>query len=446
MQIVRQRVLERGHVERRPIGRPHELRRTHRLQVVLGAEQDLVERQSDLATPDLYAELDLDLPPEGLELVGLIGPHARLDVDLILGLGAGALQLARIPRCSGDVPRNLAITPPPLSRRPGFDLRRSDGCRCHRFGLGVRWFGRLADTPCRRGVHRLRISRRLADHVVTEFGATSAPYEIEWATRIGNTDADHPDIPMLGFSGDRLYRPMTPSGGSKWGDFLTTIAFIDVAGRGKDELGLGIGSSLGGRVYIHRVDGYIDGIAYETLASIARTLRDHRVRECFVETNFGGEMFPTIFGPVLREHFLRPGESDEHPNDDGAGWACAITPTRATGRKEERIIDTLEPVMASHRLVVHPRALDPDHPADAGQGTEYTLQHQLTRLTRVKGCLRHDDRIDTLAGIVGKFQDYLHIDTRSATEKLRERELEDAMAEMRTMGQRREANWMPHRR
>ena len=76
----------------------------------------------------------------------------------------------------------------------------------------------------------------------------------------------------------------------------------------------------------------------------------------------------------------------------------------STTQKEARIIDTLEPVMNQHRLVVCPSVIDQDYRSTEGYSSEaiqrYRLFYQMTRITRERGSLVQDDRLDALAGAV----------------------------------------------
>jgi len=81
---------------------------------------------------------------------------------------------------------------------------------------------------------------------------------------------------------------------------------------------------------------------------------------------------------------------------------CTIQESEwAKGHKEGRIIDTLEPVMTQHRLVMDEALIRSDV-----RSTDhvYSLMYQLTHITRDRGCLKHDDRVDALAGAVAYWQ------------------------------------------
>ncbi len=124
----------------------------------------------------------------------------------------------------------------------------------------------------------------------------------------------------------------------------------------------------------------------ETIAHIARA---EKVKTILVESNFGDGMFNTLLEPVLRRIY-----------------PCTVEEVRSTGQKERRIIDTLEPVLNQHRLVVDAALLR----ADQKDEPKFQLFHQLTRITRDRGSLRHDDRLDALAMAISYWTAWLSRD------------------------------------
>ena len=105
--------------------------------------------------------------------------------------------------------------------------------------------------------------------------------------------------------------------------------------------------------------------------------------------------------------------------------AIDIEETRATVRKEERIIDTLEPVMNQHRLIINKDVIDWDYNSNPDAAPEhrvlYMLFYQMSRMCREKFAVKHDDRIDALAQGVQYFSDALAISAYE-TVKLRRQE------------------------
>ena len=95
-----------------------------------------------------------------------------------------------------------------------------------------------------------------------------------------------------------------------------------------------------------------------------------------IESNFGDGMATQLLKPVMAQI---------HP--------CEIEEVRHNIQKEKRIIDTLEPIMNGHRLVVDDLIIKEDFKLEP----DHQLFRQMTRITRDKGALRHDDQIDALA-------------------------------------------------
>jgi hypothetical protein len=108
-------------------------------------------------------------------------------------------------------------------------------------------------------------------------------------------------------------------------------------------------------------------------------------------------MFTQLLTPYLRD-----------------SWPCSIEEVRHSIQKERRIIDTLEPILNQHRLVVQPAVIKADYESTKGLPPEkqlsYQLFYQLTRITRDRGSLRHDDRLDALSMAVGYWAKAVAVD------------------------------------
>ena len=91
---------------------------------------------------------------------------------------------------------------------------------------------------------------------------------------------------------------------------------------------------------------------------------------------------------------------------------------RANVRKEDRIIDSLEPVLNQHRLIVDRSVIDWDYKSNPEEAPElrlmYMLFYQMSRMCREKGAVKHDDRLDSLAQGVKYFTDALSISAQEA--------------------------------
>ena len=236
------------------------------------------------------------------------------------------------------------------------------------------------------------------DLIVMGVNATKAPITVQWGQ---DTDKKNirGDIPNVGFTGDSFLGPLFADG--EWRDYTGSILFVDPAGRGADETAWSIVKTLNGVLYVCKIGGHTGDIN-ESYLRIARDAKHYDVNLIHIEPNFAPGVWIAGFQPVLSK--VWPGGCTVEEAD----WA--------KGRKEERIIDTLEPVMATHRMVV-----------DESVARDDITMYQLTHITRERGSLKHDDRIDSLAGAISHFQRVLEMDMATAANGIREQELEEML-------------------
>merc|ERR1711965_1032947 len=106
--------------------------------------------------------------------------------------------------------------------------------------------------------------------------------------------------------------------------------------------------------------------------------------------------------------------------------AIDVEEVRANVRKEDRIIDSLEPVLNQHRLIVDRSVVDWDFRSNQDAAPEerllYMLFYQMSRMCREKGAVKHDDRLDCLSQGVKYFTDSLSI---SAKVQMQQNKLDD---------------------
>ena len=197
----------------------------------------------------------------------------------------------------------------------------------------------------------------------------------------------------VGLPGDRFYAPMYIDEGMC--DYQETIVSVDPSGRGSDETVAVVLSQANGYVFVRDLKAYRDGYSDATLSDIVKLGKRYKASRLLVESNFGDGMICELF--------------NRHITQMGAGFSTEEV--RATVRKEERIIETLEPVMNQHKLIMDPKvweydyASNPDAPPE--KRLEYMLGYQMSRMCREKGAVKHDDRIDALAQGVQWFIDAL---------------------------------------
>ena len=130
-----------------------------------------------------------------------------------------------------------------------------------------------------------------------------------------------------------------------------------------------------------------------------------------MEKNFGNGAFLHVWLPVLREK-----------------WQCAVSEEWASGQKELRIIDTIEPVLARRQLVFLEDILT-DDPASLSRYSSnvqatYSVFTQMARITRDSNCLTHDDRLDALHWGVRYWVKTLATDQQQEIARRRQQEYE----------------------
>jgi hypothetical protein len=254
-----------------------------------------------------------------------------------------------------------------------------------------------------------RYPLKLRDLLVMDLDPKMAPVELAWGS---SPDLRWNDLPVVALAGDALFRPMFISK-DKWADYTAIKMAIDPSGRGGDELGYAIVGMLHSRLYLLEWGGLKGGYADSNLSLLAARAKHFGVTEVVVETNFGDGMFETLLRPHL----------------DLAKVQATIESVRSSVQKEKRIIDTLEPVLNQHRLVVDRRVVLKDsenyneYPEETQQ--QYQGFFQMTRITRDKGALRKDDRIDALAIAVARWTEVLAVSAEAAAEDHRGRLMDE---------------------
>ena len=92
---------------------------------------------------------------------------------------------------------------------------------------------------------------------------------------------------------------------------------------------------------------------------------------------------------------------------------------RHSTQKEVRILSCLEPILNQHRLVVDHQVIKDDYESTQAlppeQALRRQLMYQMTRLTKEKGSLAYDDRIDVLSFACQYWVDQMARDADQAT-------------------------------
>lgn len=262
-----------------------------------------------------------------------------------------------------------------------------------------------------------RYPLRLRDLIVLPLDPLRGPSDLAWAS---GPEQIFDEVPAVGLNGDHYYRPIFVS--KEYVQYEGSVMFVDPSGRGKDETTYSVVKMLHGRLFLTDIGAFLGGYDEKTLTDICMAARKQHVNLILCEPNYGGGMFTQLLSAVAMKTY--PVEVRD------AEWARV--------QKEMRIIDTLEPIMNQHRLVVCPSVIAKDYRSTEGYSSEdqqgYRLFYQLTRITRDRGALKHDDRLDALAGAVAHWTEYMNRDIEKAhlahKEALIDAELEKFMSQV----------------
>jgi hypothetical protein len=246
---------------------------------------------------------------------------------------------------------------------------------------------------------------KFQDLIITSVNPTQAPDSVVWCSDPRNVLKD---LPTVGLPGDYFYSPMQLQG--EWGPYTETICSVDPSGRGTDETAATYISQRNGFLYVHEIRSYRDGYSDNTLLDILRGCKKYNVTNLVIETNFGDGIVSELF----RKHLQQTKQN------------IGIEEVRANVRKEERIIDALEPIMNQHRLIIDRGVVEWDYNSNKDDPPEkrllYMLFYQMSRMCREKFAIKHDDRLDSLAQGVKYFTDAMGI---SAQETVKQRKMEE---------------------
>lgn len=189
------------------------------------------------------------------------------------------------------------------------------------------------------------------------------------------------------------------------------VFYVDPAGGGAngDETAYAVVDFLNGNLFVRAVSGVPGGYSESSMTKLADEVKYWNPTLVKVEQNMGYGAFLQAWTPILRRVF------------DGG-----IENDYASGQKELRVCDTLEPIMARGSLIIDEQVIKNDWPSTAVYPAHkrqlFTLAHQIASITRDRGALAHDDRIDALASACKHWVDILAVDQTKDLAKRREKE------------------------
>ena len=255
-----------------------------------------------------------------------------------------------------------------------------------------------------------RYPLKLSDLVIMSLNPREGPQKPIWASSAENMVTD---LPNVGMPGDRFYGPVTLGDGS-WASYTGSVLAIDPSGRGADETAYAVVKMLNGFLFVTDAGGLPGGYSEDTLKRLSMIAKEQEVNLIRIESNFGDGMFTQLLKPVLAKIYRVSCEEVKH-----------------SVQKERRICDTLEPVMNSHRLVIDRKVVEKDYDSTRHMPPEkalrYQLMYQMSRITRHKGALAHDDRLDVLAMAVSYWTEQMAQDADAQIDARKDRILRDQL-------------------
>lgn len=275
-----------------------------------------------------------------------------------------------------------------------------------------------------------RYPLRLSNLIVMSLDRRTGPDLVSWGT------GDHlalKDVQTISLDGDRVYGPASVSEG--YSKYQAIRAVIDPSGGGKDETTLTIGAVLHSTVFVLKQAGWLDGHGDATLKEIAQLLVEYNVQTVRVEEDFGLGMFGQLLRPYLKDAWEKKSQQLPRPDGENRKGTEIVSEKAKKQQKEHRIIAALETAFNNHRIVMSKELLQDDYRVTQGRdGTDlrdrYSLMYQITRLTREKDCLTHDDRVEGLAELVTMFQEELGLMPANQAEKAEEERREEALRKL----------------
>jgi hypothetical protein len=358
-----------------------------------------------LGTPQNQESLYNKLPDRGYKTH--IWPARYPDDDTVVGYGT---KLASYVSTRLNADPTLVGQPTDPKRFSDFDLlEREASYGRSGFALQFMLDTRLSDA--------LKYPLKVRDLIVTDVATDSAPERLVWASDTQNVINE---LPNVAFSGDHYHRPAFVA--DSYAEYTSKVMSIDPSGRGVDETGYAVVNQLNGYQFVRRCGGIAGGYSEEALIKLATIAKEEGVNEIIVESNFGDGIFNAVFTPILTKIY-----------------PCTLSEVRHNKQKELRICDTLEPVMNQHKLVFDKKVIKQDYEScqhlPPEQALRYMLMYQMTRLSRDRGALVNDDRLDALSMAVAYHTEAMAQDAEIRMAQRSEEALQDELVRMQRQHQ-----------
>lgn len=268
----------------------------------------------------------------------------------------------------------------------------------------------------------LRHPLKTKNLVVMQFPIDKGPGEVQWMPAPLNKIT----VAIGSFTGKHeFYRPWSTS--AQLYEYEGKHMYVDTAGGGKngDETVAAVTYHLHGYIFLAEILRLKGGYSEDNYKQLSALAFKHEVNLIHVEKNFGFGAFASNWRPLILNYYEEMGKTGSPLIEDV--WE--------SGQKELRIIDTLEPLMARHKFIVHEDIIEYDvaaskmYPIDVQES--YKFFHQLSKVTVDRGSLLHDDSLDAVAGSVRYWVDQMALDT---DKKIKSKETDENLLFLQSWG------------
>ena len=251
----------------------------------------------------------------------------------------------------------------------------------------------------------LKQTLQLSDLILFHGSPQSAPEVVHWS----NNPRHLAELPMdFPLARTRLY--MAADFSDTYVAFTDVKAFLDPGGGGTDESVIFATAAIGPYIHVLGMRVYHGGQTEENVEESVRWLSSMGVTHCTIEDNMGHGAVTNMYRGAAKRQDVTIGFEGIY----------------SAGQKEVRIISRLNPIMQRHRVVLHWSVLEEDVRMCRNMqngGREYCLFWQMQNLTRQKGCIPHDDRIEALSAAV-----FLHVEALQQDEHEEAQKRQEAAA------------------
>lgn len=257
-----------------------------------------------------------------------------------------------------------------------------------------------------------RYPLKLRDFMVHVFDHEECPGKFIW----GPSEATK--LPLNAGSAlgkERLFAPAKVH--DEYFPYSIRLMSIDPAGGGQngDETGVAILYECNGYIIVKWVTGIVGGTTPERLQEVVKMIVDYDINEVIVEKNYGNG----AYAEALRGACI------------SAEVQVGIEEVWSAGQKEQRIIDNLEPPLGAHKVLLDQRVIEHDvqstekYPLE--KRTSYQFLFQAAKMTRDRGSLLHDDRLEAVAQGVAHLMQYVSKNADRAIMEKKKKKLQDFM-------------------